>query len=146
MKFSLIALLWFSLLAGCTSVVSDSKTVAHMAPLKHFFVEQRLNDNHGIDELIVKELQALGRDASSGPLTMMPDNTEAVISYQDNWAFDFTTHMVGLEVLVRLPRKAESLATGHYSNNGISRNTPAEIVHEVISTMFKSGSAPASHS
>lgn len=146
MKICLIPLLLMALLAGCTSVVSDSKSAARLAPLKHFFVEHRLNDNHGIDELIIRELAAQGRDATSGPLTMMPDNTDAVITYQDDWAFDFTTHMVGLEVLVRLPRKPESLASGHFSNNGITRNTPAEIVHQVISAMFKAGTGPAAHS
>src|SRR4051812_45211719 len=67
-------------LAGCNSM-QTSRKVMPLDAFPRIFVVEELNDNHHLDALIVAELRRLGRDASSGPRTMMPDNTDAVVTY-----------------------------------------------------------------
>src|SRR5258707_6656154 len=97
MNFRLLLPLLLGALAGCSAVSTEKKRADDLDHLQHIFVEHRLNDNYRIDQHIVEELQALGRDASCGPLTMLPDNADAIITYGDEWTFDFTTHMVSLD-------------------------------------------------
>ena len=125
------------LCAGCTSVSTDHRHIADLAKVTHLYVEHRLNDNHALDERIAQELQRLGYDASFGPLTMMPENAQAIVLYEDEWEFDFTTHMVALDVKVHAVGNDESLCNGHYFNRGVSRVPPEKIVHDVIASMFK---------
>ena len=72
-----------SLLASCSSL--DTRKVVDLTPFKHVYVVHRLTDDHHVDEMFVHELQLLGHDASSGPLTMLPDNADAILTYQDRW-------------------------------------------------------------
>ncbi|MSU69911.1 MAG: hypothetical protein EXS39_03885 [Opitutaceae bacterium] len=129
--------LLLALLTGCSMVSTNKKPGSDLAQLKHVFVEHRLNDNHGIDQLIVRELQNLGRAVSCGPLTMLPENADAIITYEDDWAFDFTTHMIVLDVKVRAAHTDEMLVTGHYINRGVTRMPPERIVHDVVTSMFQ---------
>jgi len=100
------------------------------------FYRQAADDTH---QLIVQELQGLGLDAACGPLTMIPDNADAVVTYEDDWTFDFTTHMVSLDVAVRAVNKDKPLGSGHFLNRGVSRIPPDRMVHEVVASMFKPG-------
>ena len=139
MKIRLLLPLFLLLTAGCTSLSTDQRHAKDLSKLKHLFVEHRLNDNHGIDQLIVQELQGLGLDAACGPLTMIPDNADAVVTYEDDWTFDFTTHMVSLDVAVQAVNKDKPLGSGHFLNRGVSRIPPDRMVHEVVASMFKPG-------
>ncbi|HVU35719.1 MAG TPA: hypothetical protein VHE61_19925, partial [Opitutaceae bacterium] len=67
------------LLAGCTSVTVQRPPTFNPARYQHIFVERPFNENHHVDEIIVNELKAQGRDATSGPLTMLPDNADAIV-------------------------------------------------------------------
>jgi hypothetical protein len=125
------------LLAGCSTVSADKRHAGDLAQLQHLFIEHRLNDNYRIDQRIVDELKALGRDASCGPLTMLPDNADAIITYGDEWTFDFSTHMVSLDIEVRGVRKEQKLGSARYFNQGVSRTPPEKIVHDVVIALFK---------
>ena len=136
-----LGLLVLSLLAGCTIVHSEKRPATDLSKFKHVFVERRLSDDHGIDRLIVGELRKRGYDSSTGPLTMLPDNADAVIIYEDEWTFDFTTHMTMLEIRVRPADKAQAIATGRYFQRWISSKSPAKIVGEVMNSLFPAHSA-----
>ncbi len=71
------------LLAGCSTVNTHLEPKVNLAQLKHVFVQQNLNDNHGLDLILVGELQARGIKAESGPMTLMPQDAEAYLTYQD---------------------------------------------------------------
>src|ERR1700690_6068 len=106
MKASVFCLCLVSLLAGCATTATARKAPkADLAALRHIFVEHRLNDDHQLDELVVQELGGRGYHAASGPLTMMPPETDAFITYEDAWTFDFTTHMIGFSMNVTDNRK-----------------------------------------
>jgi hypothetical protein len=140
MKFRLLALpvflLLLSVFTGCSTVQVDRKPSTDLSKLQHFFVEHRLNDNHGIDLLIVEELKKLGKDTSVGPMTMLPDNAEAIVAYDDDWTFDFTTHLTTLQIRVRDARKDTQLASGSFFQRSVTRDAPADIVHRVVTSIF----------
>lgn len=108
----------------------------NLARYKHFYVEHRLTDDRKIDEAIVAELKSLGFEASAGPLTMMPQSADAVVTYQDDWAWDFKSYVIRLAVQIRDARKDQPLASGVYDQPSMFTKTPPEVVHVVLGSIF----------
>ncbi len=123
-----------ALLAGCSSV--STRKVIDLAPFKHIFVVHRLTDDHHIDELFVRELQSRGHDASSGPLTMLPENADAILTYEDRWAWDFKNYLIELDIDVRTARTDKKLADGRYYQPSIKTKPPAEVIHELLASLM----------
>jgi opacity protein-like surface antigen len=132
--FTLVAAAAAILLAGC-STASVRKPV-RLDSYQHIFVEQRLNENQHLDEMMVDELKALGRDASSGPLTMMPDNADAVLSYDARWNWDFKTYLLELNLSLRAAHSNKKLADARYYQPSLRTKAAPAIVHELIVSMF----------
>ena len=130
----LVIALALPLLSGCSSV--SARKVVALERFQRIYVEQRTNDNHRLDELIVAELKRHGRDASSGPLTMMPDDTQAVVTYDARWEWDFKTYLIelNLEMFAAHPRK--KVADGRYYQPSIKTKTAAEAVREILTALF----------
>ena len=127
-------LLLLPLFAGCSSV--SSRTVTSLAPFRRIYVEHRRTDDHHIDELLVQELQRLGHDASSGPLTLLPENTDAVLTYADRWEWDFKTYLIELTVELHTARTEKKLADGRYYAPSPKSHPPAEVVHDLLASLF----------
>jgi len=125
------------LLTACTHLNTQIDRSAHITQFKHIFVEHRLSDGRGVDQVIVAELQRLGYDASAGPMTMMPDNAQAIVAYEDIWTFDFTTYLLELDVAVRDAHTGKQIAINHYSHPSIFGTNPVKIVSWVIDPIFK---------
>ena len=122
-------------LAGCTSTAT--RKVIDLAPFKHVFVERRLTDDHHLDEIIVQELNHLGYEASSGPLTMLPEKSDAIVTYTDRWAWDFKTYWIDFKVEVRTARTSKKLADGDYNQPTLNPKSPEEVVRRVLEPLFK---------
>jgi hypothetical protein len=122
--------------AGCTSVTVRTEPKFDLGSLHHLFVEQPFNENHHIDELIAEELRAAGRDASSGPMTMMPDNTDAVITYDSRWTWDFKSYLIELDITVHTIRGHKIVASGRYYQPSIRTQPPEVLVHELVTRLF----------
>ena len=125
------------LLAACSSTSIQRQSGANLTRFKKIYVEHRLADGRGIDQLIVQELSRLGYDAASGPLTMTPPDTEAVLTYVDEWNWDFTLYMIDLDVQVRDARTGQILANAHYDHPAMSGKSPAGMVKADIDPLFK---------
>lgn len=137
MKVPVVLAALLVLLAGCSSVETHRVPKTDLLSLQHFFVEHRLTDDHHIDDLIVAELKAMGKDASDGPLTMMPDNAQAVVSYEDVWAWDFKSYLIALQINVRQARVDYPLATGKYEQPSPITKSPEEVIHIILSRVFQ---------
>ena len=96
--------------------------------VQRFFVVSNTNDNHAVDHRIAEALQAGGRTADLGPLTMMPDDTQAVVSYSDRWTWDFGDHLVFLKISVRDPRGAAAYGSVTFEASIPSRDAIPVIV------------------
>jgi len=137
MKKIFLSVACLLLLAACSSPPAHRPAGLNLARFKKIFVEHRLADDRGVDELIVRELQRLGYDASSGPLTMTPEDSEVIIAYDDEWNWDFTLYLIELDVQARDARTGKILATKHYRRPLISGKSPAEMVQAAIDPLFE---------
>jgi hypothetical protein len=137
MKFFVSALIAALLLTACSTLVTHKNPKGDLRNYRHFYVEARLGDDHGLDEIIVRELQRMGYNASSGPLTMKPDDVDALIFYQDRWEWDFKTYMIEFNLIVRDARKDLVLATGNSGHRSVLPKTPADMIREVLVPIFK---------
>jgi type IV pilus biogenesis protein CpaD/CtpE len=123
-----------ALLAGCSSL--DTKQAGDYSHLRRIYVEHRLTDTHHIDELIAADLKARGYDASCGYLTMMPENTEAIVTYTDRWQWDFKSYLIDLEIEMRANFTGKALARGSYHQASASTKPPEEVVKLILDPLF----------
>jgi hypothetical protein len=133
-----LPVLAFALLASaCSSLRTDQNPRVNFAKLKRIFVEHRLADNHHIDALIVAELQDQGLEASAGPLTMMPEHVDAIISYEDLWAWDFKTYLNVLNLTMRNAITDQPIAQATYRHNSPFPKSPERMIHEALARWFR---------
>ncbi len=123
-------------LSGCST--SSARKVIALDRFQRIYVETRLNENHRLDEVLVAQLRALGREASSGPLTMMPEKTDAVLTYDARWAWDFHTYLIDLTIELHTVHPRKKLADARYYQPTVRPKPPAEVVREVLVPLFKS--------
>ena len=131
----LFLLVW--LFAGCTAVNTHVDKGRHLADVRHFFVVSNLNDNHGIDESIVRALKARGLQAENGPLTMMPDSAQTVISYDDRWAWDFSNHMIRVQIAAQDPQSVQPYATAFYQKYVALSTEVNAVVDQLVGELLK---------
>lgn len=129
-----LAVLAATVLAGCSSV--STRKVVELDRFQRFFVERRLNENYHLDQLIVAELQRLGRQASSGPRTMMPEDTEVLVTYDARWNWDFKTYLIELNLELHTIYPSKKLADGRYYQPSLMPKPPATAVHGLLAPLF----------
>jgi hypothetical protein len=125
------------LLAACAGLSAQKEPGADPTRFKKIFVEHRLADDRGIDQLIVRELQRLGYRAACGPLTITPDDTEVIVAYDDQWNWDFTLYLIDLTVQARDAHTGKILATAHVHHPMLGNKPPAEMVQAAIDPLFQ---------
>lgn len=129
------AALCLALLSGCYSV--NARSVVDLAKYQHVYVQHRLTDDHHLDELIVRELQRRGYDAACGPLTMLPDNAEVVLTYADRWEWDFKTYLIELTVELTTARTEKKLAEGRYYAPSPKSHPPEDVIRDLLGSVLK---------
>jgi hypothetical protein len=137
MKKLLLSVACVLLFAACSSLSMQKQAGANITHFKKIYVEHRLADGRGVDQLIVQELQRLGYDASSGPLTMTPEDAGAILTYVDEWNWDFTLYMIDLDVQVRDAHTGQVLATAHFDHPAMSGKSPVGMVRAAIDPLFE---------
>jgi hypothetical protein len=124
--------------AGCSSVSVQKAPSVDLTKFHRVFVEQRLNENNHLNEMMVDELRRLGHEASTGPMTMMPEDTDAVLSYDARWTWDFRTYLIELNLGLRTAKTGKRLAEGRYYQPSVNPRAPDVVVHGIITKMFAS--------
>ncbi len=126
------------LISGCaTSLVSDIDPQADLSALQRFYVVELPSDKRGVQNLIVDELRAMGKEAESGVEAKAPMPVDAVITYEDKWMWDITMYMLELRVGIRNPETNYKFASGHSFRTSMARKPPEEMVKEVLGEIFK---------
>ena len=123
-----------ALLAGCSSVTA--RKVIALDRFQRIYVERRLNENHHLDEIFVDELRRLGREASSGPLTMMPDNTDVILTYDARWEWDFQTYLIELSMELHTNHTNNKLADARSHQPTIRPRRPEAVIREMLERLF----------
>jgi hypothetical protein len=140
MKTSWLSILFLAgltvLLAGCASFDATVEGGRSLKGVQRFFVLSNLNDNRALDRQIAVALKARGRTAEVGPLTMMPDDTQAVVSFQDHWAWDFGEHLVFLKISVRDPSSQQDYAGVTFNARVPLHEKPAVTVDRLVEALL----------
>ena len=125
--------------AGCainraTATVSPD---TEMANTKSFYVVRQPADTRGVEKLISDSLLKRGYLARSGDqLPKAADGTDVVVTYNDRWMWDITMYMVELTVVFRNPENNFPMATGNSYHTSLTRQSPQEMVDEVLTNIF----------
>jgi hypothetical protein len=112
-RFLRLAICSLALVAttACTHLDRTVQPGRDPAALREIFVAQNLADNHRLAERIAAALRERGLRAETGPLTMLPPGAEAVIRYEDRWAWDFGSHMTYLRLDLHDPGQKRPYAS-----------------------------------
>ena len=120
---------------GCTTSASARKVIA-LDRFQRIYVETRLNENHHLDQVFVAELRRLGREASSGPLTMMPEKTDAVLTYDARWEWDFKNYLIELTFELHTIHPRKKIADARYHQPTIRTKPPEDVVRDLFGRLF----------
>lgn len=127
-------------LVGCASTRTQvAEKGRNLKEVRSYFVLRNLKDNHGIDVRIVRALQARGFQAESGPITLLPATAQVVITYEDRWAWDFSTHMVYLKLGARDPRGVFPYITASYTKQIAFSTQVDRVIDGVLGELLAAG-------
>lgn len=121
-----------ALFSGCSSYVARNEPGVSLAKVQRLFVKSNFDDNHGMDGRIMRALQERGYEVDKGPLTMLPRNAQAVVSFSDHWNWDFTTHLTNLRIEVRDVKSERLLATAAFSGAVTLTSSVDDIVDKLV--------------
>jgi hypothetical protein len=138
-KLLALVLLPALLSTGCSTLNTHFEPKTDVGQLKHVFVVESLNDNHDLHDMIVRDLQARGLQAESGPLTLMPASAKAYVVYEDHWEWDFKNSLISLTITLRDARSDRLLANATYYRPTAFLKTPEYMVQSVLDGLFKPG-------
>jgi hypothetical protein len=133
---SLLALAAALLLGGCSTYRIASDGRHDFAATKRFFVETPLTDDHQIGTAIVAALRSHGREADRGPITMLPDSAEVIVSFQDRWFWDVKYHMTSLRLTARDPNTDAILGWVSFDGATAMNANPGEVVARLVAAML----------
>lgn len=126
-----------ALFSGCASTSSQVTAGVDLTQVKRVWVERRLADNFAVKERLVRALRARGIEAEAGPLTMMPERgIDAVLVYEDRWAWDFRTYMIELNVQLRKATDNQLLASAFTYRQPLSTRSTDDMVEIVVQRLF----------
>jgi hypothetical protein len=129
-----VLLLALGLFTGCASYRADHHR--SLAGLRDFFVLSNANDNRALDHQIAAALRARGFKAETGPITMMSDEAQVVVYYQDHWTWDFGDHLVQLQISVRDRASTQTIATARFSTRLPTRTPTSGIVDGLVGQLI----------
>ena len=126
------------LLAGCATYDASLPKGGNLAGVKRFFVVSNQNDNHALDHQIEAALKVRNREAATGPLTMMPEDAQAIVAYDDHWTWDFGDHLVYLQLSVRDRKTGQPLGTARFSTTVPRNRKTADVISELADRLLAS--------
>jgi hypothetical protein len=123
-------------LTACSSLQRTVNPGRDPAALGEVFIATNLNDNHGLGRRLAAAFRARGLRAESGPLTLLPKTAEAVVQYQDRWAWDFGDHMVYLRLTLHDPGELQPFATATHQRNIAQSTNLDEAIPAVVAELL----------
>ena len=140
-SLSLVLLTVVAVSNGCsvTQLDADLSPGTQLSKVKKFYVVHLPEDGHDIDRLIAEQLNRMDRTATYGEKSGIPADVDAIVTYQDRWMWDITMYMIELNIQLRNPKTEIAIATGHSFRTSLGRKSPAGMVEEVLSEIFKKG-------
>jgi len=122
---------------GCAA----NKATATVDPKADLYKIKKLSvvlDDPGATEtrlLIERKLSSMGYQV----VQEKGQEVDALVTFKDRWAWDITTYMIELTIVIREPKTEFPLATGNSLHTSLTRKSPQEMVDEVLNNIFKGG-------
>jgi len=123
------------LLGGCSSNTKIDRS-KQIGSVQRFFVISNANDSRALDRHIANALRSHGLTAEAGPKTMMPDDAQAVVTYQDNWTWDFGDRLMYLQITVRDARSNQPIANMEYGAKIPKKQPPAQVIADLVNRLL----------
>ncbi len=134
-----------SMLAGCAPWHAYSHKVepADLSQLKTFYVLHNKDDTGGLDNIVQEALESLGLEATTGGPDRIPDDIDALVTYEFHWFWDLATYLLMLKILIRNPENEWPLAMGESVRPSLARKPPADMAMEILLPLFNPTASPA---
>jgi len=136
---ALVALLTLALSGCATKPTALRNSELNLAEFSRVYVETRLNDNHAIDAKIAAELRRRGFAASHGHLTMMPEDSEVIVTYDARWTWDFRSYLIELHIAANTANTHKPIATGHLRQLGLRPKPPETLIARLLDQFLAKG-------
>lgn len=131
-------------LTSCASQLkADVASGVVLASDDQYYVVRRFGDEHGVGELIRDSLRRRGRAAECGEETEMPDGTDILVRYQDEWQWDLSWFLLSLEVRFLDPVTAAVMASATNQRSSLARKPKEVMVEESLEAIFEKNSSDA---
>lgn len=141
--YGLVLLGLLTLTGGCSvnRATASLTSGSDLSKIKSFYLipEPEDKDNY---LLIKANLEKRGYSVTTGPEMLPPYKSDAVVTYVDKWAWDFTMYMLELTITLRDPINNYPLAVGNSLHTSLSRKSPEEMVEEVLTNIFNAKATP----
>jgi hypothetical protein len=137
MRFCVILIVLMAFLGGCATYTAQIERDVSLASYRRLWVKTNLDDNHSIDRVLVEVLRSRGFEAESGPLTMMPRDKQVIVSFRDQWTWDFKNHMAVLEVTLQDVRTEKQIASASFVGPASLTLSPRDVVERLVGDLLK---------
>jgi hypothetical protein len=123
-------------LTGCANrATARIDPSANLASMKTMHVVKIPEESAEISTLIADDLRRRGYTVSTS--TEKSANVDAIVTYVDRWMWDITMYLLELTVMIRDPGTEFPMATGNSLHGSLTRQSPPEMVDEVMNNIFK---------
>ena len=127
-----------SLTSGCVNIATATVDPGtDLSKVKTAYVVKLPKDERGVNKLIADKLKTKGVAASTGADAKPASAVDAIVTYADRWHWDMAMYMIELTITVRDPKSDFPIATGRSLHGSLTRKSPAEMVDEVVESIYK---------
>ena len=126
-------------LTGCYVQYNTSRVLpdATINPYKTYYVVHHADDPRQIDQVISREMRAMGLPhVSNGPENGIPEGTDVIVVYEDRWMWDMTNYLLMLKIQFRDASNNLLLARGQSYRTSLVRKSVEEMVQETLVGIF----------
>lgn len=131
------------LLSGCAIVDLRSSKLpdTDISGRRFFYVVANAEDPGKVHEKVRDAFIEMGFESTSGPKSQIPENVDALVSYDDRWFWDMTNYMIELNLIIREPKTGYPLAEGESIRTSLARKNPKDMAKEILESIFNPKSA-----
>lgn len=123
-------------LTGCRTFTAQVETDRDLNKYQRYFVKTNLNDNHGLDTMVANALKEHGKEVEQGPTTMMPQNAQVLVTFNDAWNWDFKYHMIAFSLTLTDARTEKPIAVADFTGPTSMMARPGEIIEKLVDKLF----------
>lgn len=125
-------------IAGCATNSSTANITpgVDLSSYRSFYVVKPADNKRNTNLAIVDYLVESGLDASTGQNDGAPASAQAIVHYQEGWAWDFTMFMQELSIQLADAKTGAPLANANSLHTSVTRKSPNEMISEVFGNVF----------